>query len=90
MTKDGPISIWFFVGLLLTVYGILILGAGLHALVRPPKSPLALFWLHADIWWGGLLLALGAGSAWRSSGNMSATASAPTNSAWRCERRTLP
>ena len=65
MTKDEHISIWFFIGLLLTVYGILILGAGLHALIRPPKIPLTLAWLHADIWWGALLLALDGGSAWR-------------------------
>jgi hypothetical protein len=54
MSSHKHISIWFFVGLLLTVYGALILFSGL----RDPGTTV-LAELHAGIWWGGLLLVLG-------------------------------
>lgn len=53
------ISIWFFIGLLLTVYGVLILGSGIYDLFRPPAHPVHLAKLHAGIWWGAVLLILG-------------------------------
>jgi len=53
------ISIWFFIGALLLVYGILILGAGIYELASPPEHPVTLANLHAGIWWGGLLILLG-------------------------------
>jgi hypothetical protein len=53
------LSIWFFIGILLLAYGILILGAGIYELVSPPEHPLVLAELHAGIWWGGLLIAMG-------------------------------
>ncbi len=53
------LSIWFFVGLLLLVYGVLILGSGIYSLYSPPKREVALASLHADIWWGALLVGLG-------------------------------
>ena len=60
MHRPGMVSIWFFVGALLFVYGILILGAGLYELSSPPEHPVVLANLHAGIWWGGLLIILGA------------------------------
>jgi hypothetical protein len=54
------LSIWFFIGVLLLAYGVLILGAGLYELSIPPAHPVVLFELHAGIWWGVLLLAIGA------------------------------
>jgi len=60
MHRPGMVSIWFFVGALLLVYGILILGAGLYELSAPPERPVVLANLHAGIWWGGLLIVLGA------------------------------
>jgi hypothetical protein len=53
------ISIWFFVGLILTVYGVLIFGAGIYDLLYPLKHPVVLSHLHAGVWWGMLLIALG-------------------------------
>jgi hypothetical protein len=59
------ISIWFFIGLLLTVYGVLILGSGLYELGSPSVQPQGTIEsnvmanLHAAIWWGGLLLVSG-------------------------------
>jgi hypothetical protein len=60
MHRSDMISIWFFIGTLLLVYGVLILGAGLYELVSPPEHPVVLFNLHAGIWWGVLLILLGA------------------------------
>lgn len=57
MVQSGRLSIWFFVGLMLTIYGVMILGAGLYGLAHPPAVKLAS--LHADIWWGAILLAGG-------------------------------
>jgi hypothetical protein len=53
------ISIWFFIGALLLVYGVLIFGAGLYGLAVPPERTVVLSQLHAGIWWGVLLIVLG-------------------------------
>ena len=60
MHRPGMLSIWFFIGVLLLAYGALILGAGLYELSSPPEHPVVLFELHAGVWWGVLLLAIGA------------------------------
>lgn len=59
MEKQHQVPIWYFIGILLTTYGVLILGSGIYSLYRPPEHPVALHNLHADVWWGVLLLALG-------------------------------
>ncbi len=60
MHRPGMISIWFFIGVLLLIYGFLILGAGLYEIASPPEHPVVLASLHAAIWWGCLLIVLGA------------------------------
>lgn len=57
--KRHFLSIWFFIGLLLEVYGVLILGAGIYGLFYPPARETVLANLHTGIWWGVLLLVLG-------------------------------
>jgi hypothetical protein len=61
MEHGKQIPIWFFIGVLLTLYGILIIGAGIHAWISPPSkvARVALWNLHADVWWGVLLVAIG-------------------------------
>jgi hypothetical protein len=59
MQASRQIEIWFFIGALLFLYGVLILGAGIYHLVYPPLQHTALYELHSDIWWGALLLVLG-------------------------------
>jgi hypothetical protein len=59
MTKQHPFSIWFVIGLLLNVYGLLILGAGIYGYFVPEANKVVLHQLHAGIWWGILLLAMG-------------------------------
>ena len=55
--KHHIIPVWFFVGVLLLVYGVLILVSGLAEWSNPPNTVLAE--LHAPVWWGGLLVVLG-------------------------------
>jgi hypothetical protein len=54
------IPIWFFIGSLLLLYGVLILGAGIYQIFVPPLQPVVLADLHAGVWWGGLLIVVGA------------------------------
>jgi len=58
MESERQIPIWFFIGGLLGFYGLLILGTGVYGLFDPPNVALA--YLHADIWWSLLMIALGA------------------------------
>ena len=60
MKRGGSISIWFFIGVSLLVNGLLILASGIYEFVHPPQKPVALFHLHASIWWGAILAILGA------------------------------
>ena len=54
-----PIAIWFFIGLLLTLYGVLILGSGLYDLLAGVRRDTVLANLHIGVWWGALLIAIG-------------------------------
>ena len=53
------VSIWFFNGVLLTTYGLMIGGYGVYELVSGHTPPVVLAHLHAPLWWGGGMLALG-------------------------------
>jgi hypothetical protein len=57
--KHHIIPVWFFVGLLLVIYGILILASGIAEWSQLPNTVLAE--LHAPVWWGALMTAVGAG-----------------------------
>lgn len=56
----GLVSIWFFIGVLLFAYGILILSSGVYQYYNPPIHDVVLGNLHAGVWWGAFLLVLGA------------------------------
>ncbi len=55
----GHIQIWFFSGILLLVYGVLITGTGLWELSHPLVNPPVLYELHAPIWWGAIMTVAG-------------------------------
>lgn len=55
--KHKIIPVWFFVGVLLLIYGVLILASGLLEWSQPGEVVLAN--LHAPVWWGALLTVLG-------------------------------
>ena len=50
------IPVWFFVGILLLVYGVLIFVTGLTEWSNLPDTVLAE--KHATVWWGALLIIL--------------------------------
>jgi len=56
---NSGISIWFFIGVLLTIYGAMIFGYGISELITGQTANVILAELHAPVWWGGILLALG-------------------------------
>ncbi|QEH36304.1 hypothetical protein OJF2_48650 [Aquisphaera giovannonii] len=62
MTAGSRYSIWYFIGILLTFYGVIIAAMGLYSLYSPPNVKLAEY--HADLWWGLLLLAIGGFYVW--------------------------
>lgn len=51
------IPVWFFIGLLLLIYGVLILVSGVTEWSHPPGAALAN--LHAPVWWGALMIVVG-------------------------------
>ena len=61
MSIKKMISIWFFVGGLLTVYGVLILIAGLSKATAAGGREVVMQGLHLQIWWGIILLVMGLG-----------------------------
>lgn len=60
MNGKNSLSIWFFTGVMLTIYGVIILIASIPALLSPLNTPhIILANLHADFWWSLVLLAIG-------------------------------
>jgi len=54
------IPIWFFIGVLLVIYGAMILGYGVYQWTSGIyPAGLQLTQLHTPVWWGGLLTVLG-------------------------------
>jgi hypothetical protein len=63
--REGETSIWFFIGISLLVNGLLIFAAGAYEWFNPPAVRVVLFHLHANLWWGVLLLLIGAVYVWK-------------------------
>jgi hypothetical protein len=55
--KHNIIPVWFFVGALLLVYGLIIFADGLAEWSSP--SSVVMAQLHTPVWWGALLIVLG-------------------------------
>ncbi len=51
------IPVWFFVGILLTLYGIVIFISGIYWFINPIN--IVASYLHAGIWWGILMTVSG-------------------------------
>ena len=56
------IPVWFFVGVILLIYGLIILGTGIYEFSSPPlealkSMPPAI--RHPAVWWGALLTVIG-------------------------------
>ncbi len=50
-------EVWFYIGALLSIYGIMLTAGGAYQWVHPPATTLAR--LHATFWLGVLLLVIG-------------------------------
>jgi hypothetical protein len=59
MMEKHAISIWFVIGSLLVVYGVLILGAGVYGVLVPASDRVVMAQLHIGLWWGAGMLLLG-------------------------------
>jgi hypothetical protein len=59
------ISIWFFAGVIMLLYGVLIGITGVYSLSHPAEHPVVLANLHIDIWWGVILTLIGAFYCWK-------------------------
>ena len=59
MAEERPhiIPVWFFVGIIMSIYGVLIFVTGITEFSNPPPTVLA--HLHAPVWWGAVLAAFG-------------------------------
>lgn len=57
--KRQIVPVWFFVGVLLLSYGLIIFATGIYALSHPSETVLAKY--HPALWWGILLAAMGGG-----------------------------
>ena len=51
------VPVWFFIGVILLIYGVLILATGIYEFSHPPATMLAN--LHPAVWWGALLTIVG-------------------------------
>lgn len=55
--KHHMVPVWFFVGIILLIYGVIILGTGIYEFSSPPPTVLAS--THPAVWWGALLTLIG-------------------------------
>jgi hypothetical protein len=61
MHEENGLSIWFFVGGMLTIYGVIILISNIPGFTTAFENQhVVLERLHAGLWWGILLILLGA------------------------------
>ena len=56
-SRQPMLPVWFFIGVLLTIYGIIILVTAITELSHPPVAVLSQY--HAGIWGGILLILIG-------------------------------
>ncbi len=60
MVGESRISIWFFIGSILLIYGIIIFAAGIYQLFNPSfGAGVELHQFHSSLWWGALLIIIG-------------------------------
>ncbi|HVO72842.1 MAG TPA: hypothetical protein VMT35_02365 [Ignavibacteriaceae bacterium] len=58
-TEKGMKSIWYFVGLIMFIIGIIVFAAGVYDLLNPTAKNIRLAELHTNIWWGALIAVVG-------------------------------
>lgn len=58
--ERDPLPIWFFVGLILTVYGVLVIAGSVFG----DEDTTILAEIRPGLWWGAFMTAFGAVFAW--------------------------
>lgn len=61
--EEAELGIWFFCGILLLAYGLVLVFTGIKEFNNPPANELLLPWLqplHPTLWWGVLMTVCGA------------------------------
>jgi uncharacterized membrane protein len=58
--KKGMRSIWFLVGLIMLIIGLIVVAAGIYDFFYPSGEKVKLSGLHTNIWWGALIVIAGA------------------------------
>jgi len=58
MAENRILSIWFFVGLMLSVYGAIITFTGIYFIFHP-QNRTALANLNPNLWWGMIMFVFG-------------------------------
>jgi amino acid transporter len=51
--------IWYFIGIILMIFGFLITVTGIYEYVNPPDRQTVLSNIHPSIWWGALMILVG-------------------------------
>ncbi len=51
--------IWYFVGLMLLIMGVIVEAAGIYLLYETPEKTTVLSNLHPNIWWGVIMIICG-------------------------------
>jgi hypothetical protein len=60
MVGNKGISIWFFIGTLLLIYGVIITAANIYEYIAPSmERTVVLKEINFGIWWGVVLLVIG-------------------------------
>ncbi|MDQ2833331.1 MAG: hypothetical protein M3Y50_06195 [Acidobacteriota bacterium] len=60
--ERAELSIWFFCGILMLAYGLVLVVTGLTEFHNPPPNEVLLPWLkslHPTLWWGVVLTVFG-------------------------------
>ena len=61
MPENEMKPIWYFVGLILLIIGVLIMLTGIYQLIHPPEVKTVLGETHPDVWWGAIMTLFGLG-----------------------------
>jgi hypothetical protein len=60
--ETAELSIWFFCGILMLAYGLVLVFTGIIEFHHPPPNEILLPWLeplHPTLWWGVLMALFG-------------------------------
>jgi hypothetical protein len=60
--ETAELSIWFFCGILMLAYGLVLVFTGISEFHNPPPNEVLLPWLeplHPTLWWGAVMAIFG-------------------------------